>query len=352
MSGRFMLYGATGFSGTLVAERAQQMRLAPILAGRDAERVRHAARALGCRHRALALDEPARLAAALRDVDVVLNAAGPFSATARPIVDACLRTSTHYLDLAGEVPVLEQIAQRDAEAKTSGVMLMPAVGFVVVPSDCLVAHVARRLPGARHLSIGVSRTDALSRGSLQTILEQWSDTVAVRRAGTLATVPIGQLERRFDYGRGPRPSAAVSWGDIATAHHTTGIPDVEVYLEVSPSERAMFRLSSRLGRLLESAPVRQWLRIPGALLPQGPTAHQRAAGVRVIVAEARDASGRRVRSRLRTPDAYELTAATALAVVQRVLRGDLRVGFQTPARVYGPDFVLTIDGTAREDLPV
>lgn len=345
-----MLYGATGFSGKLVAELARQRGLSPILAGRDGSRLTHVAAELGCEHRVLPLDEAERLTAALRDVEVVLNAAGPFAATARPILDACLRMSTHYLDIAGELPVLEEIARRDAEARASGVMIMPAVGFVVLPSDCLAAHVARQLPGAQDLSIAVSRTDAVSRGSLKTILQQWTDTVAVCRGGVLTAVPSGQLERRFDYGRGPGRSTAVSWGDLVTAPHTTGIPNVEVYLEVSPSERAMFRLSNRLGPLLESAPVRQLLRMPADLLGEGPTVHQRAARGRVIVAEARDAAGRCVRAWLRTPEAYGFTAATALTVVERVLNGELRIGFQTPARVYGPDFVLTMDGVAREDL--
>jgi short subunit dehydrogenase-like uncharacterized protein len=350
MSGRFMLYGATGFSGTLVAELARRRRLVPTLAGRDGAGLSRLADALGCERRVLRLDDSEHLAAALRDVELVLNAAGPFAATARPIVDACLRTSTHYLDIAGELPVLEQTAQRDAEARARRVMLMPAVGFVVVPSDCLAAHLAGRLPGARHLAIGVSRTDVVSRGSLRTILERWSDTVAVRRDGVLTAVPSGTLERRFDYGRGPSRSTAVSWGDLVTAPHTTGIPNVEVYLEVSPSERAMFRLSSRLGTLLESAPLRQLLRMPAELLGEGPTVQQRAAGGRVVVAEARDATGRCVRARLRTPEAYGFTAATALAVVERVLSGELRIGFQTPARVYGADFVLAMDGVARDDL--
>jgi short subunit dehydrogenase-like uncharacterized protein len=346
---RFLLYGATGFSGRLAAQRARQRGLAPVLAGRDAARVGELANALRCESRAFALDQPAAVSAALADVAVVLNAAGPFTATAQPLVEGCLRTATHYLDLSGELPVLADTAQRDAEARASGIMLMPAVGFLVVPSDCLAAHVAHRLPGAQQLTIAVSRTDAVSPGSLRTILAHWSDTVAVRRAGVLTRVPIGQLERRVDYGRGPSRSTAVSWGDLLTAHHTTGIPDIEVYLEVSPAERAMFRLSHRVGALLDALPVRQLLSLPAGLLGDGPSDRQRAGAGRVIVAEARDGAGRRARARLRTPEAYGFTAVTALAIVERVLNGDLQPGFQTPGGRYGPDFVLTLDGVVRED---
>jgi short subunit dehydrogenase-like uncharacterized protein len=228
-------------------------------------------------------------------------------------------------------------------------MLMPAVGFVVVPSDCLGAHVARRLPAARRLAIGISRTDLVSRGSAKTLLAAWSDSIAIRRGGRLAAVPAGTLERCFDYGRGPSGSAAVSWGDVVTAHHTTGIADVETYLEVSPSERAMFRSQRSVPAAFRSAPVRRLLELQTKLLPEGPDVRRRAAARRVIVAEASDSAGRCARARLTTPEAYSFTAASALAVVERVLGGDFRPGFQTPALVYGPDFVLGIEGVVRED---
>jgi short subunit dehydrogenase-like uncharacterized protein len=350
MAGRFLLYGATGFSGRLIAERARRRGLRPILAGRDARRLRELGTQLGCEHRAVPLDAGGALRSAMRDVDVALNAAGPFAATAPPLVDACLHSRTHYLDLTGEVPVLDALSRRDAPARARGVMLMPAVGFVVVPSDCLSLHVARRLPDACRLRIGVSRTDAVSRGSMKTILEQWSDTVAIRRGGALSAVPLGQLERRFDYGRGACPSAAVSWGDIVTAQHTTGISDIEVYLEVSPSERAMFRLSGRFAPLLESTALREWAKLPMRFLADGPSAERRAGAGRTIVAEAQNAGGQCTRARLNTPDAYAFTADSAVAILERVLDGEVEAGFQTPARMYGADFVLGLDGVVREDL--
>lgn len=346
---RAMLYGATGFSGTLIAEAARQRRLPLLLAGRDAGRLSRVARRLHCPHRVLPLDEPEPLAAALAGVEVVLNAAGPFAATAPPLLEACLRSGTHYLDIAGELPVLELLARCDGEARARGVMVMPAVGFVAVPSDCLAAHVARRLPGAQRLTIAISRTDAVSRGSMKTILANRWDTAAVRRAGRLAALPTGALERRIDYGGGPRRSLAVSWADLVTAHHSTGIADIEVLLEVSPSERALIRLGGPLRDML-AAPMRELLAIPLELALPGPTPRQRGAGSRVVVAEARDRRGGCVRARLRTPDAYAFTAASAVAVVEQVLGGEWRAGFETAGRLYGPDFVLTLAGVAREDL--
>jgi short subunit dehydrogenase-like uncharacterized protein len=347
---RLVLYGATGFSGRLIAGRARELGLAPTLAGRDAGSVGALARELGCEARVAGLDDAAQRMAALDGAAVVLNAAGPFAATSTPLVDACLARGAHYLDISGEVPALAALARRSEDAAARGVMIMPAVGFVVLPSDCLAAHVAHRLPDATSLTIAVSRTDALSRGSRRTILDQWGDTVAVRRAGVLTDVPVGTRERRVDFGRGARPAAAVSWGDVVTAFHTTGIPNVDAYLEVSPAERALFRFNQRLSAVGGQAVLRRVLRVPETLLSEGPSAPQRAGATRVIVAEARDAAGRVVRARLTTPEAYDFTAAAALLVAQRVLRGDWRPGFQTPAGLYGPDLVLEIPGVVREDL--
>jgi short subunit dehydrogenase-like uncharacterized protein len=53
---------------------------------------------------------------------------------------------------------------------------------------------------------------------------------------------------------------------------------------------------------------------------------------------------------METPDGYSLTAETALAAVKRVLSGDYKTGFQTPALAYGADFILEIEGVKREDL--
>jgi short subunit dehydrogenase-like uncharacterized protein len=99
----------------------------------------------------------------------VLCAAGPFSATSRPVADACLRNRVHYLDITGEIDVFEALAARDAEAKARGIMLLPGVGFDVAPSDCLAAHLKRRLPDANDLRPYLSLRANTSRGTAKTI---------------------------------------------------------------------------------------------------------------------------------------------------------------------------------------
>lgn len=351
MSDPVLIYGATGYSGRLLTRYACEIGLRPILCGRNPAKLEAVARPLDLEYRVATIVDPETLAAALCDVQVVINTAGPFSQTARPVVDACLRASVHYLDITAEVSVIESLAQRDAEARRGQVMLMPAVGFDVVPSDCLAAHVVRRLPRARRLAIGVTNMHFVTRASAKTLFEA-VNFGAVRRRGVLARVPLGSMERMFDYGDGPRPSINVSLGDLVTSYYTTGVPNIETYVDGTPLMRGLLMLCRTFGPILATAPGQAWLAALGELLPEDPTNGDASLPRRTmtVVVEAEDGARRRARARLCTPEAYAFTRVTAAAVIARVLSGDLEVGFQTAARVYGSDFVLSLPDVRREDL--
>jgi short subunit dehydrogenase-like uncharacterized protein len=352
MAARFMIYGATGYTGGLVAHQAIAQGLRPILAGRDPIRLQKIATTLECDYRAVALRETNQVLSALHDIPLVLNTAGPFAATALPMVEACLQTGTHYLDVSGEIPTFTALFRRDAEARARHVMLMPGVGFAVAPSDCLAAYVARRLPGARQLRIGLSRLRLLSRGSAKTMIALVNNGGWIRRAGRLLSLPPGSLIHAFDYGNGKQPSVAIGWADVFTAFHTTGIPNIEVYVEANPVERAALTLSNCFTWLLGAPPVQACLKAQVDLLPEGPSEEERKTYQQVIVAEAEDELGRRACARLHTPETYTLTSITAVAIIKKVLTGEVQAGFQTPARVYGSDFVLSCDNVVREDVAV
>jgi short subunit dehydrogenase-like uncharacterized protein len=279
-----------------------------------------------------------------------LNAAGPFSRTVRPMVEACLDARVHYLDVTAEVAVLESLEQRDAEAKKRGIMILPAIGFDVVASDCLAAHVARRLPGALKLYLGLSGLALATRGSAKTMVEHAGRRVRVRRDGALAEMEAGALTHDFDFGAGPVPGANVSWGDVVTAPRTTGIANFEVYFESTPALRAMLAANRWFGWALGSAPWQALLKAQADLLPEGPSPEQRAGQEAVIVAEVEDGRGSRAAARLWTPEVYTFTALSACAVAARILAGRFETGFRTPAGVYGADLPLEIEGVWREDL--
>ena len=234
MSGAILIYGATGYTGKLIAKTAAELRVRPILAGRDLNKVKAVAKPLGLDARAFDLRDPHRIDAAIKDVAVVLNVAGLFSATSRPMADACLRNRVHYLDITGEIDVFEALAARGAEAKARGVMLLPGVGFDVAPSDCLAAHVKRRLPDANDLKLYLSFGPNISRGTAKTMIEAIAAGTRLRRNGRIVSRDRAE-DGSCDFGKGKRRTIQVSWGDVATAFHSTGIPNVEVQFEASPA---------------------------------------------------------------------------------------------------------------------
>lgn len=345
-----LLYGANGYTGELIASQAVRRGLRPILAGRNEAQVARVAQALGLPHRAFALDDPAAVSAGLGGVSAVLHCAGPFSRTARPMIDGCLRERVHYLDITGEAEVFEDCARRDGEARGAGVMILPGVGADVVPSDCLAAHLARRLPDATHLALGMQAKIRPSRGTAVTMLEMVHKGGLVRRDGALVQVPVAHRSRRIDFGRGPQVAVTIPWGDVSTAYHSTRIPNVEFYMAVPAAARVAMRALGSLGPLLGSGPVQGLLHKLIRAGQPGPTESERASGYCLLWGEA-SRGPRRVVSRLSTSEGYTLTAQAAVEIAARVLRGEHRPGFQTPSSAFGPDLVLSLPGCARTDEP-
>jgi len=346
----WLLYGATGYTGRLIARMAVERGLPPVLAGRNERKLRVLAADLGVEYRVFRLDDAAALEAALADVALVLHCAGPFVHTFRPMVDACLRTRTHYLDITGEIVVFESLAARHAAARGAGILVLPGVGFDVVPSDCLAAHLQRRLPSATRLTLAFQgRGTRPSRGTMLSALEHAHRGGVVRRDGVLTRAALSGKTRAIDFGNGPVTAMAIPWGDVSTAYHSTGIPNIEVYAVLPAGPRRLMAVGRYAGWMLRAPAVRALLRWVVQRQPAGPSDVQRARGVSLLWGEAEDAAGRRVVSRLRGPEGYTFTALTALALVQRVLAGQPPAGFQTPSRAYGADFVLEIPGVTRED---
>ena len=345
-----MLYGANGYTGALIARLAVQRGFRPILAARDPEKVEPLSAELGLEHRAFTLDDDTAVDSALADVTTVLHCAGPFSQTSKPMVAGCLRTKTHYLDITGEVAVFEAIAACDAEAKAAGVMLLPGVGFDVVPSDCLAANLKARLPSAIRLALGFQTLGQISRGTATTMMESQPRGGLVRRGGVLTPVPAAWKTRLIDFGRGPVEATTIPWGDVSTAFYSTGIPDIEVYAAFPASTRRAMVASRYLGWLLGLPAVQQLQKRLIQNQPPGPSDAERTQGRSLLWAEVEDNSGKRLVSRLQCPEGYTLTAMTALEIVAKVLAGQVCVGFQTPSLVYGADLILEIEGVVREDL--
>jgi short subunit dehydrogenase-like uncharacterized protein len=345
----FLIYGAYGYTGTLLAREAVARGHRPVLAGRNAEALSRLAGDLGLEHRLFSLDVPDQVQAGIRGNQVVLHCAGPFAHTYRAMAEACIQARAHYLDITGEVAVFEGLIARSAAAREVGVMLLPGVGFDVVPSDCLAAHLKRRLPAATHLALGFHSLGRMSRGTATTVAENLPRGGLVRRDGVLRRVPAAWKTRVIDFGTGPITAMSIPWGDVSTAFHSTGIPNIEVYVPAPLGLRLAARASRPFGWLLGSRPVQGLLRRRIQARAPGPTEEQRARGRSYLWGEVLDRTGRRVVSRLQGPDGYTLTVRAGLAIIERVLASDLKPGFQTPSTAYGCDFVLDLENVTRTD---
>lgn len=348
---RFLLYGANGYTGRLIAHEARERGLSFTLAGRNQSEIASLADRLAVPYRIGSLTSSDSLDRLLEGHAAVLHCAGPFARTSAPMADACFRAGVHYLDITGEIAVFEALAARDAQARARGIVLLPGTGFDVVPTDCLALHLKRQLEHATHLWLAFTTRGGMSRGTALTTLDRIGEGGLVRRDGRLTPVPAGWKTRMVDFGRGPKRAVTIPWGDVATAWYSTGIPNIEVYLAAGPALTRSLRLSRWLGPLLALPAVKTRLAARVLRRPPGPSDEARRTGFTIVVGEARDAVGNTVRARFRGPEGYTFTASSAVHAVVRVLRGEAAPGFQTPARAFGPDFALQVPGCIREDLP-
>jgi len=351
MADDVLIYGSYGYTGELIAKQAAASSdLDPTVAGRNAAKVRGQASELGLEGAVFSLDGSDDVAGAVEAFDVVLNCAGPFSRTAAPMVDACIETGTHYLDITGEWQVFDALAERGAAAEEAGVMLLPGTGFDVVPSDCLAAHLVDRLPDAASLTLALGGMGGLSRGTAMTMVEGFGDDGVVREDGELKRVPQAFDDREFEFSHGTRSAMTIPWGDVVTAYHSTGVGNVRVYSETHPDTISRLRTFRTLAPVVQTGPVQSLLKWLVDRRIDGPNDERLREGSGEIYGEAENADGERVVSRLETPNGYALTRDTALLCTRRVLDGDAPVGYQTPSSAYGKDLVLEVDGVERIDV--
>ncbi len=344
----FLIYGANGYTGELIAREAVRRGLKPILSGRSQNKIEPLAKELGLTFRTFSLEDKKSLEYTLKEVDFVLHCAGPFSLTSEKMVEACLRLGKHYTDITGEIAVFEAMARRDQRAKEANIMIMPGVGFDVVPSDCLALHLKNLLPSAIDLTLAFYGMGKISHGTLSTMTMNVGAGGAIRKDGKITKVPAAWKTREIDFGAVQKTGVTIPWGDVSTAFYSTGIPNIEVYTVVPETNLRMMRLSRYIGWLLSTKPVQNYLQ---KQIPEGgPNAEERARGKTYLWGEASDDNGNKVESRLICPEGYTMTALTALEIAEKILAGNFCVGFQTPAKCYGADLVLEIERVKRADI--
>lgn len=335
----WMIYGANGYTGHLIAEEAVRRGMHPIIAGRNRQAVTKIAEQLGCRSRVFDLSTIERTRSHLADCRLVLNCAGPFSATAQPMIAGALAAQTHYLDITGEIACLEAAAAQHDEAVAAGVALIPAMGFDVVPSDCLAAQVAMRVAEPTHLELAIHSRGAISSGTAKTMIEALPDGGRARIAGRIEKVPTAWKVREIPFPDEPHWAMTIPWGDISTAYHSTGIPNIEVYATAPRQSIQWIRRLRFLAPLARPAVVQRWLKKLAATRLPGPTEEQRQSDRVMLWARVTGRDHQAAEATLETPEGYTLTVLTALGAVERLLASEPPPGFSTPSRAFGRDFI-------------
>jgi short subunit dehydrogenase-like uncharacterized protein len=334
---RWMIYGANGYTGQLLVQAAFARGLRPVLAGRSEASVRAVAERFGMEYRIFDLQADP-IAIALRDVKGVLLAAGPFSVTSAPMLDACLRLGKHYLDVTAEFRVLEACYARDAEARAAGCVVMPGAAFSIVPSDCLAATLKSAMPDATHLEMAVASDSAMSRGTGLTAIEEFSNGAMIRHDHKLERVPLAYKELIAPFKNGKRRAVTVAWGDLSSAYRSTGIPNIDTYVAMPPMSAIILK------GLARSACIQAAIRKLVERFATGPKEHSRAKHPTQLWARVTDGRGRGIQATLETPNGYEMSAATALECLSRVDRNLVGPGAWTPSQAFGAQFVSEFTG--------
>ncbi|MCB9235186.1 MAG: saccharopine dehydrogenase NADP-binding domain-containing protein [Bacteroidia bacterium] len=342
----FLIYGSTGYTGQLIAQKAVELGLKPILAGRNPDKVRAQAEALGLEWRAFSVTDSLALEEALSGVEAVLHCAGPFAHTYQAMAAACLNTRTHYLDITGEIEVFEGLKGLDTKARAAGVMLLPGAGFDVVPTDCMAARLKEVMPSATHLELAfLSLGGGMSHGTAKTMVEGLQTGAMIRREGKLVQLPAASLTRKIDFGRGPVTMSAIPWGDVSTAFHSTGIPNIIAYTYLSGGMRFFSTVGRPFWGIFKSQAVQEFLKKQIEKRPAGPSEEALKTGKTLIWGEVRNGVGESFSGRLKTSQGYEFTADAALILVEKVVSGNAKPGFQTPSSAYGWQVVDEVPGS-------
>ncbi len=344
----WLLYGANGYTGRLIIEEALARGHRPILAGRSEKKIAPLARRYKLDYRCFSLASNAEICHHLEGIDLVLLAAGPFVHTSEAMIRACLETKTHYLDITGEMPVFAQTFGYDEFAREAGICLMSGVGFDVVPTDCLGAYVAQRLPDASKLELAFVMGGSPSGGTSRTMAEMAGRGGFIRENGSLKAFPLGKGFQEVLFANGKTLAVMpIPWGDLVTAFHSTGIPNIITYA-AAPRIPALGGVLSVFRHVMRIRPlVKLSQKLLGWLI-DGPDESKPGTASGQIWARATNPKKEQIEAWLEISPGYTFTARASVLCVEKVLKSKL-LGTFTPSMAFGVDFVLEIEGSKRFD---
>jgi short subunit dehydrogenase-like uncharacterized protein len=379
-----LLYGATGFSGGLIAAEGKSKHEAGdcrmILAARDGARLRAVAEKNAMDFRVFGLDDRSEVRKHLDGVAVVINAAGPFAFTAEPLAIAALESGCHYVDINGEIDVYRKLDDLAIKAEQLGIAMVSGAGASAAASDVLLDFALEMLLAEGEVKeelgavrIAVPQIMDYSQGSAATVARSLRDEVLVIRQReardrngeaspelAVSHEPVGKLERAFDFGRpcegrgqqrsgnGAEPhnarqriASAANMIDTLTAKHTVArrsllVRNIESYIEMGSLSRVAYQIGGMLSPLASLPLARAVIGAQLSLLPESPAQSVLDRQRHVVVLEIEDLYRRRlVDWRWDTPNVYRFTAELVVAVARSVAKGGKEAGWVTPAAALG-----------------
>ena len=345
-SSNWMIYGATGYSGQLIVEHAVAQGMQPVLAGRSEAKVKALAEQHNLEYRVFSIDMLAQSDALIAQMDLVLNCAGPFSQTADVMMQACLKQQAHYLDITGEIDVFELAARLNQAAQDRGVVLCPGVGFDVIPTDCVAAVLKDQMPDATHLTLGFDSRSGFSPGTAKTSVEALPQGGKVRQEGKITQVPLAAKTRKIDFGGGEKLAMTIPWGDVSTAYHNTGIPNIEVYIPGSPGLVKQLKRMNWVKPILGLGLVQRFLKKRIEKKVKGPDQATRDKLTTHVWGEVKNAAGEVKNYRIEVANGYEVTKTGSVHVAQALLGDHASAkGYHTPATLLGKELINQLPGT-------
>jgi short subunit dehydrogenase-like uncharacterized protein len=345
---QWMIYGANGYTGLLTAKEAVSRGLKPVLAGRNAPAVKKLAHELGLEFRVFDLQDKAGVVEQIRDCRLVLHCAGPFSVTSMPMIQACLDAGVHYLDITGEVAVFSDAHALSEQAKRADIVIIPGVGFDVVPSDCLAASLVRELPAATELMLAFEAGGGPSPGTARTSVEGLGKGGAVRKDSKMTSVPLAYKSRKIPFAHGSRTAMTIPWGDVYTAWVSTGVGNIEVYMSVPPATIKKLRRIRWLQPVLGSSVVQGFLKRRIEKSVKGPSDDRRSNTDAQLWGRASSSDGRSVSATMTTPNGYDLTVTASLGIAEYLLGSDVEGGYYTPSLLMGPEYATSLPGVSMQ----
>lgn len=340
MKDKILIYGANGYSARLIIDELENRNVKPILAGRNADEIYKYSTLFKLPYKVFSLEDVKTIDENLSNIKTVLNCAGPFQFTAQPLIEACLRTGTNYLDITGEIPVFELALSKNKEAEEAGIVILPGVGFDVIPTDCLASKLHSKMPDAKSLKLGMKNVGGkISHGTWITSLEMMKSGGKVRKEGSLIDSPIGEKSVSFEKSNFKFSGISIPWGDVASAYYSTNIPDIEFYMAIPEMLLPAGRIASDISKLAGVNLINKAFKLLIDKTVVGPGETSRRSAKIYIWGKVENSSGESYEECYQVMEGYNLTSVGASVSAIKVNDGEVSPGAKTPSMAFGCDFM-------------